>query len=100
MVRKTILIFAILLMTLLISCCDLFCNREKFAKVLIEKVESYQIKYGKLPNDISELGIKEKPGEESAYYEKKTDSTFIVWYAIGFESMVYYSDKKVWKEEG
>ena len=66
---------------------------------MIKSVEKFRIEKGKLPNDVSEIGIKEDI-DSPAYYSKETDSTYKVWYAIGFESNVYYSEKQQWKEEG
>ena len=94
------MILTSLILTILTSCCDTFCEREKFAKELVLKVENFQEKNGRLPNNVLEMGMPEELEDGRAFYEKKTDSTFIVWYGIGFESKVYYSEKKVWKEEG
>ena len=92
-----ILTFAILLG--LSSCCDFVCERHKYAESMIEKIEKYRIVNGRLPEDVTEIGLVETD-ESPAYYSKTSDSTYTVWYAIGFESNVYQSQTKEWKEEG
>ena len=94
-----IFLFTTILILGLNSCCDLFCERRKYAESLIEKIEEFKIENGKLPENVTEIGLKES-SESPAYYSKINDSTYTVWYAIGFESNVYYSNTKKWREEG
>lgn len=68
--------------------------------MLIEKVEKFENKKGHLPKDISELGISELE-DSPAFYQLKSDSSYIVWYGLGVgESKVYKSENKRWTEEG
>ena len=38
--------------------------------------------------------------EPAVFYQKTSVSTYKVWYSIGFESNVYRSQTKDWKEVG
>lgn len=94
--------FKILILTvglLVSSCCDTFCERHKYAETIIETVEKYRVKNKSLPENLTVIGFVETD-ESDAFYQKTSDSTYTVWYAIGFESNVYRSQTKQWKEEG
>lgn len=75
-------------------------SREATAIRLIDSIETYRMKMGRLPKRIEEIGIF---GDESGpiYYQRETDSEFSVWYgkALG-ESRVYSSVTKSWLEGG
>ncbi len=77
------------------SCCDTFCEREKYATSLIEKIENYKMKFGRYPENLDVFHIKENE-DSPAFYTKTSDSTYIVWYSLGFESKVYDSMTKKW----
>ncbi len=81
----------------LYSCCDTFCERRKYAENIIIKVEEFRKETGQIPDNIAEIGLVESE-DSKAYYLKISDSTYSVWYAIGFESKVYDSQTKEWKE--
>lgn len=94
--KKLLYIFLLILLN---SCCDTFCEREKYAKSLIQKVENYKIEFGLYPENLEVFNIKESE-DSPAFYEKTSDSTYIIWYGLGFESKVYNSKTKKWKIEG
>jgi len=81
------------------SCCGEFCKREKYAQEIIQKTENFKQEKGYYPKDLSEIGLMETE-DSKAYYIKVSDNEFEVWYAIGFESKIYNSKTKKWKEEG
>lgn len=81
------------------SCCDTFCEREKYAISLIEKIEIYKTEFGIYPESLEVFNIKEND-DSPAFYSKTSDSTYIIWYGLGFESKVYDSKTKKWKIEG
>lgn len=64
---------------------------------VIEKIENYRVENGHLPLNLTSIGIKETE-QGPIYYEKKTDSTYIVWYGLKIgESRIYNSIDKKWK---
>lgn len=68
--------------------------------MVIQKVEAFKIEKGRLPNSEPEMNLKVEM-DSPAFYEKRTDSTYVVWYGIGLgDSRVFYSDSKTWREEG
>lgn len=76
--------------------CTIENNRKSYAEMLIEKVEEFEKKHKRLPNSISEFGLKEKE-DSPAYYQKTSDSTYIVWYGLSLgESNIYHSHTKKW----
>ena len=81
------------------SCCDIICERQRHAELIIEKVEKFKKTYNRLPKDVIELGLNEKM-DSPAFYEMETDSTYIVWYGLSVgESKVFKSSTKKWTEE-
>jgi hypothetical protein len=83
----------------ILGCSDTSCEKKKYAEDIILKVETFQTENGRLPLDIEAIGLTELL-DSPAFYELKTDTSFVVWYGIGFESMVYDSETKEWMEEG
>lgn len=69
--------------------------------ILIDQIEKFKQREGRLPNDIGELGEKENMGR-GPYYEKKDSVNYTVYFNIGFdhESKIYYSDRKEWMHIG
>ena len=75
-------------------------ERQDYADMLIEKVETFKRSNNRLPKDVSELGLTEKM-DSAAFYQIKTDSTYIVWYGLSVgESKIYRSETRIWSEEG
>lgn len=64
---------------------------------VVEKVEDYKSKKGRLPNSLNEIGINETESG-SIYYRKESETKFILWFGKDLgESMTYNSDTKNWK---
>ena len=63
----------IIILTILFSlssCCDILCERQKHAEMVIEKVEAYSQKTGKLPEKVTEVGIDDNQDHLSFYIKK------------------------------
>ncbi len=75
------------------------CYSEKFAKgnETAAQIEKFRKEKGRLPNSLNEIGIEEKE-EGPIYYEKKSESRYVLWFGkeLG-ESVTYDSDTKEWK---
>lgn len=66
---------------------------------LIEKVEKFKKINGILPSSIKEITNDKEMGE-GPYYEKKSDSTYVVYFNIGFDdSLIYSSSNEKWIEK-
>ncbi|TNE52860.1 MAG: hypothetical protein EP338_13815 [Bacteroidetes bacterium] len=95
-----LLIGFILSGVLFYSCCDVSCQRQRYAEKLIERIEDFQQIHQRLPNSVRELGFKESE-QSKAYYEKTGDHQYQVWYGTSLgRSMVYRSERKKWLESG
>ena len=95
-------IFKILTLVLLFGLysCEFNNERQEYAEMLIEKVETFKKENNRLPKDVSELGLTERM-DSPAFYQMQTDSTYMVWYGLSVgESRVYRSSTKKWTEEG
>jgi hypothetical protein len=96
-------LFKILTIVLLLgtnSCCDILCERQEHAELIIEKVEIFKIENGRLPNNVTEVGLDDKQMHLS-FYQKTSDTNYMVWYGLGLgESKIYRSETKKWTEEG
>lgn len=98
--RQIIQILTIVLVLVITSCCDIICERQKHADFIIEKVEKFKHETGRLPNNVTELGIDDKQMHLSFY--TKIDSTeYEVWYGTDLGvSKIYNSKTREWREEG
>lgn len=67
---------------------------------IIQKVEDYRVKYKKLPNSLSDIGIEIiDENNPPLYYEKKDSSNYVIWFAKSSEDVkTYYSDTKKWED--
>lgn len=82
------------------SCCDDNCQCQKYAEIMIQKIDSFESTHKRLPEDVLEIGLIEKL-DSPAFYQKTGDTTYMIWYGLGLgSSMVYYSTTKTWREEG
>lgn len=82
------------------SCCGLICERKKHAELIIEKVEAYKQEKGKLPENLTEIGIDENE-DQLSFYVKKGEDEYEIWYGLELgTSKVYNSKTKTWKEKG
>ncbi len=97
--KRIIKILTLVLLFGLYSC-EFNNERQEYAEMLIEKVETFKTKNNRLPKDVSELGLIEKI-DSPAFYQIQTDSTYMVWYGLSVgESKAYRSATKKWTEEG
>lgn len=96
--KKIFLILTIFLF--LTSCCDILCERQKHAELIIEKVEKFRQETGRLPEKVTEVGIDDKQ-DSLSFYEKKSEDEYEVWYGLDLgTSKIYNSKTKKWREEG
>ena len=80
--------------------CESKNDRQEYAEMLIEKVETFKKTNNRLPKNVSELGLTEKM-DSPAFYQMETDTTYMVWYGLSVgESKIYKSSTKKWTEEG
>jgi len=87
-------------LSFLIGCCDLLCERQKHAELIIEKVEQFRIEKGELPERVTEVGIDDNQ-DHLSFYMKKSKDEYEVWYGLTLgSSKIYNSKTKKWREEG
>ena len=78
------------------SCCDVYCEREQYANMIISKADDYIKINGEIPKDIDELGLEEKENS-LAYFLKVSEDKYVVWYGTNLgDSNVYNSKTKTW----
>lgn len=87
----------ILVLSILISSCT--DKREKIGEAIYLKIVQYKNSNGRLPDGLNDIGIEEKV-EGPIYFQKQTDSTFIIYYGgtLG-ESIVFNPLTKEWKSD-
>jgi len=74
-------------------------KRDKIGEDIYMKIIQYRKSNGHLPDKLNDIGIKEKM-EGPIYYQKQTDSTFIIYYSGGLgESMVFDPKTKEWNSD-
>ena len=56
-------------------------ENEEYALELINKIEEFKKLNGRLPSNVQEIGLVELE-DSLAFYEKKSDSTYIVWFGL------------------
>lgn len=80
--------------------CDYSTDREEYAQMIIEKVEQFESRNYRLPNNVSEIGLTEMENSP-AFYENTSDSTYKVWYGLSLgESRTYNSETQEWTNGG
>ncbi|WP_319500806.1 hypothetical protein [uncultured Draconibacterium sp.] len=85
---------------LITSCCDIICERQRHAELIIEKVEEFRQENSRLPENVTEIGIDDSQMHLS-YYTKKDSVVYEVWYGLDLGvSKIYNSKTKKWREEG
>ena len=68
--------------------------------MIIEKVENYKQQKGILPENLTEIGIKDNQ-DRLSFYIKKSKDEYEVWYGLELgTSKVYNSKTKKWRKEG
>jgi hypothetical protein len=71
---------------------------KKHGDEVVVLIEEYKFKNGKLPNDLTELGLKEFP-EEQIIYQKEPESEYIVFFGTTLgKSETYRSKRKKWDD--
>jgi len=86
----------IFLLLFICSCSD---KREKIGEDIYLKIVQYHKTNGRLPNKLNDIGLEETM-EGPIYYQKKTDSTFIIYYGeVLGESIVYDPKTKKWESD-
>jgi hypothetical protein len=69
--------------------------RIRSGNALILQVEAFRAKYGRLPEDLNELGDKDQ--DPYVFFQKTSDSDYIVWFGTSLgESEVYNSATHKW----
>ena len=78
--------------------CSTNDGKQAAADKIVQAIEQYRKQNGKLPASIAELGVKESE-EGPAFYERKTDTRYVVWYGTTLgESRTYDSDLGHWED--
>ena len=78
------------------SCSD---KRQKNGEDIYMKITQYQKTNARLPDKLNDIGIEEKIGGP-IYYQKQTDSTFVIYYSgVLGESIVFNPKTKEWKSD-
>ena len=68
--------------------------------MIIEKVEAYRQEKGRLPENVTEVGI-DANQDHLSFYVKKSQDEYEIWYGLGLgTSRIYNSKTKKWREEG
>jgi hypothetical protein len=98
--KRLIQILTIALLFVTTSCCDILCERQEYAELIIEKVEKFKQEKGRLPENVTEIGLDDTQMHLS-FYQLTSDTTYMVWYGLSVgESKIYRSETKKWTEEG
>jgi len=90
------LILTIILSCLLFTACG---HGEKLeqGKVIIAKIEKFKSEKGRLPKGLVEIGVDETE-DGQIYYEKKSESRYILWFGTTLgESVTYDSETGKWE---
>lgn len=103
LLRSKLLFLAIPTLTLLITLTSSCGQGPGDARLIregdeiVKKVERFRESKGRLPNSLSEIGVEEKE-EGPIYYDKKSETRYVVWFGTVLgESVKYDSDKREWK---
>lgn len=88
------------LLFLTVVSCDFKSDKEEYAEMIIENVEEFKDQNGRLPKNVSEIGLTEME-DSPAFYDTTSDSTYKVWYGLSLgESNTYNSETKKWTRGG
>ena len=61
------------------------------------RIDAYKSDNGRLPSNLNDIGIEEKE-EGPIYYQKQSDSKYILWFGDGLgESITYDSESNKWQ---
>ncbi len=91
----------LVLALLIVACsCGAYSRQGRLIKEgneIVGKIESFRKDKGRLPDSLSEIGIKETE-EGPIYYAKKSDTKYVLWFGAELgESVSYNSDTKKWE---
>lgn len=93
--KRLPLLFLLLILAFAVVGCN--TSRHKAGDNVVAKVEKFRKSNGRLPNALSDIGIKED--ESCPCYCKTGDDSYIVWYGTTLgESDTYDSRTKKWLE--
>jgi len=71
-----------------------YWSEARQADKVIAAVDSYRSRYGRLPNNLADIGLEDSESGP-VYYQKTSDSTYIVWFGTRLgESATYESATK------
>jgi|SRR5215472_1124934 len=71
-------------------------SKVRQATKVIAAVNSFQSRYGRLPDTLTDIGLEDSESGP-AYYKKTSDSEYIVWFGTVLgESATYESSTKKW----
>lgn len=75
-------------------------NLMREGNVIVLKIEQYRKTNNRLPNTLSDIGIKEKDeANPPLFYVKRNSVHYTVSFGISLdESKIYYSDTKKWED--
>lgn len=66
---------------------------------IVRDIENFRKTNGRLPISFKEISLSNEMGE-GPYYKKESDSTYIVYFNIGFDnSLIFKSSSKKWEEK-
>jgi hypothetical protein len=69
---------------------------KKEGAAIIEKIETFKAGNARLPESLSDLGLKDAE-EGPIYYRKTSDSSYEIWFGAELgESVTYRSQSKAW----
>ncbi len=81
---------------ILLGACLASPSKRELAEQVISRLESYREREGQLPDSLNQVGLNVVE-EGPIYYEKRTNSSYILWYGLDLgESMTYDSVEKRW----
>ena len=64
---------------------------------IVTKIQAYKNEHSRFPSSLKDLGIEEKL-EGPIYYQKESESKYILWFGDGLgESVTYDSESNKWQ---
>lgn len=75
-----------------------YYHRKQLASEAIVRIENYKNKNGKLPENLSDVGLIESE-DTVVQYQKNGDTEYIVWFGLSLgESATYSSESRQWND--
>ena len=76
---------------------EFYWSEARQANEVIAAVDSFQSRYGRLPDTLADMGLEDSESGP-VYYQKTSDSSYIVWFGTVFgESATYESATKTYR---